>query len=419
MYDQICRDDVLQEAWKRVRRNQRRSGGRSRCRSATSSSTASERFLRRAGRRCCAQASTARRSVRRRYIPKADGGKRPLGIPTVRDRVVQMAAKLVLEPIFEADFVPCSYGFRPKRSATMALERLRKLGSQGANHVLDADIENYFGSIDHDKLLTLGEQRVSGPQGAQAGEAVAAGGRDGGRRGAPPGGGNAAGWGDLAAAVQHLPARAGPGVGQARHAPGRAGAVCGRLRGDVPHGAGLRASPSAASSTCWRELGLKLHPQKTRRVVLTSGREGFDFLGCHLHKRMSGRLWEQKRRASVLPAALAEPAGDEACAAAGEGADPRAAVPRGHARRDRRAQPGAARLGAVLPHWQRGHDASSASTPTSCGGSRACGSSARVATCEPDKPERWDREYFENLGLYRLRGTDPLPGQAFWQQEAA
>ena len=68
--------------------------------------------------------------------------------PTTRDRVVQLAAKLVLEPIFEADFLPCSYGFRPKRNATMALEILRKQGAKGGHHVLDADIRDYFGSIE-------------------------------------------------------------------------------------------------------------------------------------------------------------------------------------------------------------------------------------------------------------------------------
>ena len=94
-------------------------------------------------------------------IPKPDGGKRPLGIPTVRDRVAQQAAKLVLEPVFEADFLPCSFGFRPRRSATLAMERLRTGFIAGCQFVVEFDIRNFFGEISHERLLAEVGRRVS------------------------------------------------------------------------------------------------------------------------------------------------------------------------------------------------------------------------------------------------------------------
>jgi RNA-directed DNA polymerase len=160
LIDKIRRKDLLLEAWQRVRKNGG-AAGIDRQSIAWVDEYGAGQFVEEIKAELDAETYRSQ-PVRRVFIPKPGqpGKVRPLGIPTLRDRVVQMAVKLVIEPLFEADFRACSYGFRPLRTPRQALSEIAKRTQAGFEHVVDVDLKSYFDTIDHQRLMALVERRV-------------------------------------------------------------------------------------------------------------------------------------------------------------------------------------------------------------------------------------------------------------------
>ena len=292
--DKVYRDDVLFEAWKRVKAN-KGSSGVDGIKIEDVEAMGIEKYLSEIKSELM-NGKYKPSPVKRVMIPKPDGSERPLGIPTVKDRIVQMATKIAIEPVFEADFRECSYGFRPKRSAKQALEVVRKACNNKGYYVVDADIEKFFDNVNQGKLMKLVEQRISDrrilkliKQWLVSGVLY----------------GNVLTISELGTSQGSVisPLLANIYLNTLDRLWEKCGFTHGilvRYADDTVIICKNKKSANHALNLLqyiMAKLDLKLHPVKTKIVSMWDGKEGFDFLGMH-HRRMTtetrkGQLYKE------------------------------------------------------------------------------------------------------------------------------